>query len=85
MILVTGTTLHLGSIFWHVRHPEIQKEIDKSVEEEVYLCVCVWEKVGRIFKWHSENVTTGRTFPMALHQKGQGGCYTAGNKMVDAQ
>lgn len=53
-----------------VRHPEIQKK--ETVEEEDYVCLCSWEKVVRIFKWHSKNVTTGRTFPVALHQLGQG-------------
>lgn len=60
------------SIFWYVRHSEIQKEIDKTVEEEDYMCVCGWEKVVKNFKWHSESVATGRTFPVALHQKGEG-------------
>lgn len=54
------------------------------MEEEDYLCVCVcgWEKVGRIFKWHSESETN---FTHGSAPKGTGECYIEGNKLVAAQ
>lgn len=78
--------LDLGSIFWHVRHPEIQKEIDKSVEEEDDLWRVSlgegWETFCTPSFWQSGSVAASRTLPMALRQRGQGSVTIAVNKMA---
>lgn len=84
LIWVTGTTPHLGSIFWYVRHPEIQKEIDKSVEEEDYLYVCEFgrrlgEFLNGIQKCESRQNSSQGSAP-----EGTGECYTACSRMVAA-
>lgn len=76
------------SIFWYIRCSEIQKEIDKTVEEEDYVCVCVCVRLGRGSE-HSlvafrkcgnrENVSHGSA------PKGGGERFTADNRRVGAQ